>query len=125
MQTYKIVKIYRNPNKKNGEPWVSQRSGKPMVKISMALEGIDGYVSFFDDSNAFGHLKQGDTLEGEVSINGQYKDFRPATNRSQPQGTASADMMKKLDEINGKLDKLLSNQQNTTLPDNSEDDLPF
>lgn len=128
MPSFKIRKVFRNATKRDGTPWVSKRSGKPMVKVSLALEGIDGYASFFDESSAYEGLAPGQAIEGQIVENNGFKDFRPASPGTPKKGGAEK-IMSKLDEISNKLDRLLPPQtpaeEPTAEPTAPDDDLPF
>lgn len=119
---YRINKIYFNETKPDGTAWES-KGGKPTKKVSMKLDGIDGYVSFFDQGS-YAHLKAGDSISGDIESKGQYKNFKPhrgSESAPSPQGGPVAG----LTEVNEKLDRILSILSNNSTKVPQKDDLPF
>ena len=71
-ETIKIVSIYHNKNKKNGDPYIS-KDGKPYEVC--AIKTDDGYVNGFANATTRS-WKVGDEVELDIIMNGDYKNFK-------------------------------------------------
>lgn len=129
----RIIKIYR----KEG---FSQKTGKPYTKVDLHLEPtiiddftFSGKCSLFDYNGQTVSLKEGDSISGVLSQNGEYWNFnlpKSAYGSSRPtQGNAGSYVSK--DEFNSlvdrvsKLEALSFTRASVEAKPLSIDDLPF
>lgn len=122
---YKISKITRYQKKKDGSSY-TDRDGVAQQRITMQLEGVDGFVSFFDGiPGLWGHLANGSTVEGEVVQSGDFKNFEfSSPPAEQPSNAAPAPAAPQTAPANGKVEELLTSILRV-LEEIRDKDLPF
>lgn|SRR5574343_534160 len=73
-----INKVYRNDSKKDGTKYVDKK-GKPFQMVTIMTRGKEGQdvrMSTIDYQNEYAELMDGQTIELDVTKNGEYINFK-------------------------------------------------
>ena len=122
MEKVKITKIYRNEKDKNGNI-LKTKDGRPYERVALKTEEYgDKYVSGFGNK-ANSVWKVGDTVEVEISKNGEYINFE----MPKVANGVSPELMAKINQILENTVKILERFPMTgaDLPDCPPEDEPI
>lgn len=102
---YKIKKLYRNSENKQGKPYIAK--GKYYDRVTLYLEGVEGGYSLNDFENVTAGWKEGDTKDLVLSEENGFKNFEPqGAKKVIPNVKVDGVEKKQLDRIEAKIDEI-------------------